>query len=917
MRRGTFQPLPNPLAKRLMPLAYALVAVVAFILFLTLVSLQVQTALAGLLNGESIWSKAQKQTTIDLLDYAVSGKNADYANFQHNRATLDAFRTARDMVLSGQFDYASVESELRRGHAMPAAIPNIIFMLDHFADAPYMRDALRLWESTDSHIADLETVAGELHRSYATGAMSAQEVSRQRDRINLINAYIQPRSDAFSLSIAHGAVWIGKVLFTGVLVSAAAALVVWLLFARRTLARIRGSEERYRLLFDSAPDAIVMVDESNGLILDANRTAGAWTGRSPGELPGTPYGDLFEKDPARDASGARGELRGADGGFRPVEAQSSMAVWGEQVVRQAIIRDISERVESDRVRRVAAEALASIAEGVIIADAERRVLSVNAAATQLTGFTEENLAGMRLDATRTLADGGPLPATIWDEVVATHHWAGEVQSRRQDGSVYAEKLDISTIRDAENRVQQYVAVFSDISAAKADRYRLEHLAAHDVLTGMVNRAQFQHLCEQAIERAAGDRSAVAVLFIDLDAFKFVNDSYSHAVGDRLLKLVSERIHRQLREGDIAGRIGGDEFTVLVPHLNLREDAAALASRLLAVLSEPFHIDDYELVVSASIGIAGYPLDGSDAKTLIANADAAMYAAKSEERNASRFYVPMMQADARQRMLLATELRQALLEEEFHLAFQPSVELRTGRIVAVEALLRWQHPVRGEVMPGEFIPVAESIGLIHRIDEWVMHAACAQIRAWDEAHMPQIRVAINVSARWFGHPGFVDSVYRALLTNVVAPERIVLEITEGAMLRLGEETERTMRALQALGIAVAIDDFGTGYASMAYLKLPAVTYLKIDRSFVTGLPGSANDAAITGAMLAMAASLGLVTIAEGVETEPQHQFLLQAGCAEGQGYLYSYPLPPAALERMLRPKRQPGNAKLKLVPPVRS
>jgi EAL domain-containing protein (putative c-di-GMP-specific phosphodiesterase class I) len=329
------------------------------------------------------------------------------------------------------------------------------------------------------------------------------------------------------------------------------------------------------------------------------------------------------------------------------------------------------------------------------------------------------------------------------------------------------------------------------------------------------------------------------------------------------------------------------------------------------------VDDYEIVVSASIGIAGYPLDGEDARTLIANADAAMYAAKSEERNAWRFYVPVMQANACHRMVLATELRQALLDEEFRLAFQPSVEMSSGRVVAVEALLRWQHPERGEVMPGEFIPIAESIGLIHRIDEWVMHAACAQIRAWDEADLPRIRMAINVSARWFGHPGFVESVRHALQTNAVAPERIVLEITEGAMLRLGEDTERTMRALKALGIGVAIDDFGTGYASMAYLKLPAVAYLKIDRSFVAGLPGSANDAAITTAMLAMAGSLGLTTIAEGIETEEQHEFLLRAGCAEGQGYLYCYPLPPAALEHMLRPKRQPSGAKLKLVPRARS
>jgi EAL domain-containing protein (putative c-di-GMP-specific phosphodiesterase class I) len=267
-------------------------------------------------------------------------------------------------------------------------------------------------------------------------------------------------------------------------------------------------------------------------------------------------------------------------------------------------------------------------------------------------------------------------------------------------------------------------------------------------------------------------------------------------------------------------------------------------------------------------------------------------------------------------MLATELRQALQKEEFRLLYQPSVELQTGRIVAAEALLRWQHPERGEVAPGEFIPIAESIGMIHRIDEWVMQAVCRQIRTWDAAGVPPIRVAINVSARWFGHPGFIESIRRALQANGVPPQRIALEITEGAMLRLGEETEHTMRALHALGIGVAIDDFGTGYSSMAYLKLPAVAYLKIDRSFVSGLPGNANDAAIATAMVAMAGSLGLVTIAEGVETEAQHEFLARAGSTEGQGYLYSYPLPPSAVERMLRPKGQNAGTKLKLVPPCR-
>jgi diguanylate cyclase (GGDEF)-like protein/PAS domain S-box-containing protein len=686
--------------------------------------------------------------------------------------------------------------------------------------------------------------------------------------------------------------------------------------ARRTLARIRGGEERYRLLFDSAPDAIVMVDESSGRILDSNRTAAAWTGREPRELFGERYADLFsEEGTSGDSQPGTGLLRGEFGVVRPVETQSSLAVWGEQVVRQAIVRDVSERVERERERRVASEALASIAEGVIIADADRRVLSVNAAATQITGFTAGSLAGLRFDDARSMPDGGPLPQSIWEEIAAGRNWSGEVQSLRSDSSAYPEKLSISAIRDATHRVLHYVAVFSDISGVKADRRRLEHLATHDPLTGLVNRAEFERHCAQAIVRAARDRSAVAVLFIDLDAFKFVNDSYSHGIGDRLLGQVADRINRQLSDGDIAGRIGGDEFTVLARGLVLREDAAALANRLLATLSEPFVVDGYEIVLSASIGIAGYPLDGADALTLIANADAAMYSAKSEERNTWRFYAPMMHADTRRRLQVATELRQALQRDEFCLVYQPSVEMRSGRILAAEALLRWQHPERGEVMPGEFIPVAESLGLIHRIDEWVMRAVCAQLAAWDKSGMPPIRVALNVSARWFGHAAFVESIKHTLQSHGVAPQRILLEITEGAMLKLGEDTERTMRALDELGIPVAVDDFGTGYASMAYLKLPAVKYLKIDRSFVTGLPDNANDAAITEAMLAMAKTLGLTPIAEGIETEAQHEFLLRAGCVEGQGYLYSYPLPAAAIERMLRPKQQPGS-KLKLVPPKR-
>ena len=911
-------PVRHPLSRRLLPLAYALVAVVLFILALAWVAMQAQIALAGFLNGESIWSRAQKQAVIDLNAYAVGGNPGDLAAFKRNYALLKSDAWARDEVGKPAYDPAKVDEAFHRGDVMLQAETGMIFMLRHLRGAPYIGEAVRLWRATDAPLAELNRIAESLQRDYAAGTSTPELRSRQRDRIRALNDYIEPRSGKFSLVVAQGASWAGRVLFDTVFALSGVAALLWLLMARRTLARIRGSEERYRLLFDSAPDAIVMVDESSGRVLDANRTASAWTGREPRDLFGETYAALFiEQNAQHDGHAITGALRGEFGLPRPVETQSSLAVWGEQVVRQTILRDVSERVERERERRIASEALASIAEGVIIADAQRHVISVNAAATQITGFTTESLVGFRLDDARSMPDGSPLPQSIWDEIAGGHTWAGEVVSLRADSSSYPEKLSISAIRDARQNVQHYVAVFSDITRTKADRRRLEHLATHDPLTGLVNRAEFERRCTEAIAAAARERSAAAVLFIDLDAFKFVNDSYSHGIGDRLLGQVAERITRQLSDGDIAGRIGGDEFTVLARQLILREDAAALANRLLATLSEPFLVDGYEIVLSASIGIAGFPLDGADALTLIANADAAMYAAKSEERNAWRFYAPMMHADTRKRLLLATELRQALQRDEFRLVYQPSVELRSGRIVAAEALLRWQHPERGEVMPQEFIPVAESLGLIHRIDEWVMRAVCAQLAAWDQSGMPQIRVALNVSARWFGHAAFVESIRHTLQSHGVAPQRILLEITEGAMLKLGEDTERTMQALHALGIAVAIDDFGTGYSSMAYLKLPAVAYMKIDRSFVTGLPENANDAAITEAMLAMAKTLGLVPIAEGIETEAQHEFLLRAGCVEGQGYLYSYPLPAAAIERMLRPKQQPAGSKLKLVPPKRA
>jgi len=901
------------LSRRLRPLAYALVAVVGLILTLTWAAMQTQVTLAGFLNGESLWSKAQKQAVIDLDAYAAHGRPEDLAGFRRNYAVLLADRQARDAIASGRFSHAAVESDFARGGVIPEAIPGMVFIFQYFSGMPYVREAVAEWRSVDDSLLELNRIAERLEQGYASGTLDPGAAASERVRIAALNNYIEPRAKAFSLDIANGASWLGRVLFFLVLCVAAVASLLWLRLAQHILAGIRGTEERYSLLFDSAADAIFLVDQETGRILDANDRAAAWLGCTRGELTGVELSSLFA-----DGSPEAGEglLRGPDGSTRPVETQSSLVAWGERQVSQAIVRDISDRVAMEQERKIAAEALASIAEGVIIADAERRVTTANAAHAKLTGFPAQALRRTRFDATRTLPDGRPLPQSLWDDIAAGDNWLGEVESRRADGSTYPELMSISTIRDREGRPQHYVAVVSDITARKADRQRLQHLATHDPLTGLVTRSEFERRCAEAITRAAHERGAVAVLFVDLDAFKVVNDSYSHAIGDALLMRVAERIRAQLAPHDVAGRIGGDEFTVLLADLRSREEALLVAEAMLAALARPFDLGDYELFVSASIGIAGYPLDGNDAVTLIANADAAMYVAKTEERNALRFYTPKMHADARRRLKLASELRQALARNEFHLVYQPSVEMKSGRIVAVEALIRWRHPERGLIAPDEFIPIAENLGLIRQIDQWVLENASRQLAAWDEARLPALRMAVNVSAGSFGHPDFLQGIGQALRDSGIPPDRLLVELTESAILRLGDDTHRAMQTLHNLGVAVAIDDFGTGYSSLAYLKLPAVAYLKIDRSFVTGLPTNPNDVAITEAMVAIARSLELHTIAEGIETEGQHDFLLRAGCQEGQGFLYSQPLPPDEIERLLAPKTTRGK-RLSLVPPRRA
>lgn len=444
----------------------------------------------------------------------------------------------------------------------------------------------------------------------------------------------------------------------------------------------------------------------------------------------------------------------------------------------------------------------------------------------------------------------------------------------------------------------YVGVLTDISQRKQDEARLNFLAHHDPLTHLPNRTLFQERSNDAIVRAHRHGGLTGLLFIDLDRFKTINDSLGHAMGDLLLQAVAERLGVCVRESDLVARLGGDEFTVLIDELTEFQDAAIVARKVLDELAKPFSLLEHTLYISASIGISCYPQDGKDVQTLLRNADAAMYRAKEEGRNGYRFFSSEMNTQALATLTMTNSLGLALERQEFILHYQPRFDLISRRITGVEALIRWQHPDLGLVPPAQFIPLAEETGMIGSIWEWVLKTACTQAKAWQIAGLPPLRMAVNLSARQFRQHDLAQSIAVVLNEIGLDASALELEITETMVVQAPARTRLILAELKAMGIAIAIDDFSTGYSSLSYLKRYPIDYLKIDRSFVNGLPLDADDGAITRAIIAMAKSLKLRVVAEGVETLEQSTFLEAAGCEDGQGYLFSRPQAAPDLEQLL-------------------
>lgn len=534
-------------------------------------------------------------------------------------------------------------------------------------------------------------------------------------------------------------------------------------------------------------------------------------------------------------------------------------------------------------------------EGVLVTDRAGLIVHVNPAFMRITGYQREEVLGQR----PSLFKSGRHSVDFYQQMFATldreNQWSGEIWNRRKSGEIYPQWQTIRVIHDDQGQRSHFVAVFSDISAIKHSEQELMHLAHHDPLTDLPNRLLFTDRAKQALASAQLHKRGCALLLIDLDHFKMINDSLGHTIGDQLLKAVAERLKAMFGPGITLARLSGDEFAVLAESCPQPEQAAALARRIIDGLKEAFPVDGHSLFINASIGISLFPSDALSAEQLLRNADAALFKAKSAGRNDYAFYTEELTAHAQQRVETSFELRHALDRQQLRVYYQPVHDLRTSRMIGVEALVRWEHPQRGLVSPAEFIPIAERTGLIAEIDAWVMQQACRQMCQWQQAGVDLAFVAVNISSRLFARRELYEQVARVLHETGLNPACLELEVTESAVMEDAEVALEQMYRLRELGVQLAIDDFGTGYSSLLRLKRLPVQKLKIDQGFVAGLPWDEDDAAIVRVIIALAQSMGMQVHAEGIEQAEQAAFLLEHGSQLGQGYWFGRPVPAEQLD----------------------
>ena len=553
-------------------------------------------------------------------------------------------------------------------------------------------------------------------------------------------------------------------------------------------------------------------------------------------------------------------------------------------------RDITAIRRAERERRVALEVLRSMSEAVAVIDIDFRFISVNPAFSRITGYSEEEVIGQNSQLLDSSQHSTDFYRRVRDILERTGHWAGEMWQKRKDGEEFLGWIEMSEVRDAQGLRSHFVAVVNDITDKKRAEQELRYLANYDTLTGLPNRALLSERLGRAIVRARRQETRVAVLFLDLDRFKDINDSLGHAAGDRLLKAAATRIQATVGASDTVARLGGDEFTVVLEDVESLPAVERMAREILNAFSMPLEVDDrHEVSITPSLGISLYPDHALVPTDLLKFSDTAMYQAKAEGRNTYQIYNETMDAESRRRATVLASLRKALDRGEFRLVYQPRMALADGRITGVEALLRWHSSELGEISPVTFIPLAEESGLVLPIGEWVMQEACQTLKRWRSQGLNEISIGINVSVLQLLRGNLPAHLRRVLEETGVPANRVELEVTESMVMQNAEQTTHVLNEMRTIGVSLAIDDFGTGYSSLVYLKRLPIDTLKIDKEFIGDLTRDPDDEAITATVITIGHSLGLNVIAEGVETEQQLAYLREQGCDEIQGFWLSTPL----------------------------
>ena len=677
---------------------------------------------------------------------------------------------------------------------------------------------------------------------------------------------------------------------------------------RTALAALEASEERYRRLVDYATDAIFLHD-LEGRILDVNDHACISLGYTRAELLHKTVNEFVVRVPDSSSTHIWQDLspgtpvnvpaihRTKDGSLFPVETRLMQFHSKGQPLVLAVARDISERKRTEEQLRLSAEVFEYSREAILITNRVGRIISINRAFAEMTGYAQTEILGKTMRDLSSSRQDVAFIQQMGDSIRQSGHWSGEFWGRKKDGVIFPVLLSMVLVKDTNGQTRHYICVANDISEFKYAEQRIYYLAHFDVLTDLPNRAMLREWMTSALSQAHYNHEEMAVLFVDADHFKNVNDTLGHHSGDLVLAAMAKRLKTSVSSTDLVARMGGDEFVLVLPNTGV-DGAVDAAQRIAASLIEPLTIDQHRINVTISIGIGIYPHDGQTMDVLVKNADAALYHAKMLGRNNYQFFTEQMNIAAAERRLLETGLHQAIARNELELYYQPQVDVKTGQVVGAEALLRWHHPELGMILPDRLIPVAENTGLIVSIGEWVLRTACLQNADWQRRGFLPLVVSVNLSALQIRQNSFQRMVQDALACSGLAPQYLELELTESLLMESANTTMSNMQQLTQIGVRLSVDDFGTGYSNLSYLRRFPLAKLKIDRSFVREAPSNNGDVAIVRAVIGLAHTLNLKVIAEGVETREQYDFLRDEGCDQIQGFFFARPGPAADLFNML-------------------